>query len=51
MRFCAAAKTLTTVAELTAAERQEEIARMLSGSVVTAEARAAALSLMGGERV
>jgi len=42
----AASKTLTTVAELTAAERREEIARMLSGSTVTAEARAAAASLM-----
>ncbi|HVM78120.1 MAG TPA: DNA repair protein RecN [Stellaceae bacterium] len=43
----AASKTLTTVDELSAAERREEIARMLSGSVVTAEARAAAASLMG----
>ena len=43
----AASKTLTTVDELTAAERREEIARMLSGSTVTAEARAAAASLMG----
>ena len=42
----AASKTLTTVAELSAAERQEEIARMLSGSTITAEARAAAASLM-----
>jgi DNA repair protein RecN (Recombination protein N) len=42
----AASKTLTTVDELSAAERREEIARMLSGSVVTAEARAAAASLM-----
>jgi len=46
----AASKTLTTVAELSAAERQEEIARMLSGSTITAEARAAAASLMGGVR-
>ncbi|HUN45624.1 MAG TPA: DNA repair protein RecN [Stellaceae bacterium] len=46
----AASKTLTTVAELSAAERQEEIARMLSGSTITAEARAAAASLMGGAR-
>lgn len=46
----AASNTLTTVAELSAAERQEEIARMLSGSVITAEARAAAASLMGGLR-
>jgi len=44
----AASRTLTTVDELSAAERREEIARMLSGSVVTAEARAAAASLMGG---
>ncbi|HYC12606.1 MAG TPA: DNA repair protein RecN, partial [Stellaceae bacterium] len=43
----AASKTLTTVDELTAAERREEIARMLSGSTITAEARAAAASLMG----
>jgi len=42
----AASKTLTTVAELSAAERQEEIARMLSGTTITAEARAAAASLM-----
>lgn len=42
----AASKTLTTVDELSAVERREEIARMLSGSVVTAEARAAAASLM-----
>jgi DNA repair protein RecN (Recombination protein N) len=46
----AASRTLTTVAELSAAERQEEIARMLSGSTITAEARAAAASLMGGVR-
>jgi DNA repair protein RecN (Recombination protein N) len=44
----AQAKTLTRVAELTAEERREEIARMLSGSAVTAEARAAAASLMAG---
>jgi DNA repair protein RecN (Recombination protein N) len=41
-------KTLTRVAELSADERREEIARMLSGSAVTAEARAAAASLMAG---
>ena len=46
----AQAKTLTRVAELTAEERREEIARMLSGSAVTAEARAAAASLMAGAR-
>ena len=43
----AANRTLTTVVELGAAERQEEIARMLSGSTITTEARAAAASLMG----
>jgi DNA repair protein RecN (Recombination protein N) len=36
----------TTVEALTAATRREEIARMLSGAVVTEEARAAADSLM-----
>ena len=44
----AQARTLTRVAELSAEERREEIARMLSGAAVTAEARAAAASLMGG---
>jgi DNA repair protein RecN (Recombination protein N) len=39
-------RTLTSVEALGAADRQEEIARMLSGSTVTAEARAAAASLM-----
>jgi DNA repair protein RecN (Recombination protein N) len=39
-------RTTTLVEELTTAERREEIARMLSGSAVTAEARAAAASLM-----
>jgi DNA repair protein RecN (Recombination protein N) len=38
------------VEELSADERREEIARMLSGSAVTAEARAAAASLMAGAR-
>jgi len=47
----AAQKTLTKVEELSAAARQEEIARMLSGAAVTAEARAAAASLMAGARV
>jgi DNA repair protein RecN (Recombination protein N) len=42
------AKTSTRVAELSSEERREEIARMLSGSAVTAEARAAAASLMSG---
>ena len=44
----AQARTLTRVEELSADERCEEIARMLSGSAVTAEARAAAASLMAG---
>ncbi|HZB92595.1 MAG TPA: DNA repair protein RecN, partial [Stellaceae bacterium] len=43
-------RTLTRVAELSAEERREEIARMLSGTAVTAEARAAAASLMAGAR-
>jgi DNA repair protein RecN (Recombination protein N) len=43
-------KTSTRVAELSAEERREEIARMLSGSAITAEARAAAASLMAGAR-
>ncbi|HEV8028027.1 MAG TPA: DNA repair protein RecN [Stellaceae bacterium] len=46
----AQARTLTKVEELSAEERCEEIARMLSGSAVTAEARAAAASLMAGAR-
>jgi DNA repair protein RecN (Recombination protein N) len=46
----AQARTLTRVEELTADQRREEIARMLSGSAVTAEARAAAASLMAGVR-
>ena len=41
-------RTSTRVAELSAEERREEIARMLSGAAVTAEARAAAASLMAG---
>ncbi len=44
----AQAKTITRVTELSAEERREEIARMLSGSAVTAEARAAAASLIAG---
>jgi DNA repair protein RecN (Recombination protein N) len=40
--------TVTRVEELDADTRQEEIARMLSGSTVTAEARAAAASLIAG---
>jgi DNA repair protein RecN (Recombination protein N) len=43
-------RTSTRVEELSAEERREEIARMLSGSSVTAEARAAAASLMAGAR-
>lgn len=40
-------ETTTHVAELTADERAEEIARMLSGAEVTDEARAAARKLLG----
>jgi DNA repair protein RecN (Recombination protein N) len=43
-------RTLTRVEPLSAEERREEIARMLSGSAITAEARAAAQSLMAGHR-
>jgi DNA repair protein RecN (Recombination protein N) len=43
-------RTATLVEELAADERREEIARMLSGSAVTAEARAAAESLIAGAR-
>ena len=42
-----AREAVTRVEELDAATRQEEIARMLSGNIVTAEARAAAASLIG----
>jgi DNA repair protein RecN (Recombination protein N) len=42
--------TVTRVEELSPDTRQEEIARMLSGSTVTAEARAAAASLIAGAR-
>ena len=38
----------TTVALLAAADRQEEIARMLAGKHVTVEARAAAARLLEG---
>ena len=38
--------TTTSVYRLTEAERQEEIARMLAGEVISDEARAAALKLM-----
>jgi len=40
--------TVTRVEELDGDTRQEEIARMLSGSTITAEARAAAASLIAG---
>jgi DNA repair protein RecN (Recombination protein N) len=43
-------RTLTRVEELSPDERREEIARMLSGSAITAEARAAAASLMAVTR-
>ncbi len=46
----AATRTATLVDELSAESRREEIARMLSGSAVTAEARAAAESLIAGAR-
>jgi DNA repair protein RecN (Recombination protein N) len=42
-------RTTTHVEELGAAARREEIARMLSGDAVTAEARAAAARLMAGD--
>ena len=41
-------RALTSVVALTATERREEIARMLSGAEVTAEARAQAGRLLGG---
>ncbi len=44
----AAQKTLIRAEELSAEARREEIARMLSGAAITAEARAAAASLMAG---
>jgi len=43
-----AQKTMTRIDELSAEARREEIARMLSGASITAEARAAAASLMAG---
>ena len=46
----AARQTVTRVEELDEDTRQEEIARMLSGRNVTAEARAAAASLIAGGR-
>jgi DNA repair protein RecN (Recombination protein N) len=46
----AARQTVTRVEELDEDRRQEEIARMLSGRNITAEARAAAASLIAGGR-
>ncbi|MBL4740828.1 MAG: DNA repair protein RecN [Sneathiella sp.] len=43
-----ASKTRTTVERLSDEQRTEEIARMLSGAIITNEARAAAQSLMEG---
>ena len=43
-------EAVTRVEELDSDTRQEEIARMLSGRIVTAEARAAAASLIAGGR-
>ena len=43
-------RTLARVDELDESQRREEIARMLSGSAVTAEARAAAASLLAATR-
>ena len=40
----------TKVEALSEADRREEIARMLSGTAITAEARAAAASLLAGAR-
>ena len=45
-RLNGADSTLTAITVLTADERREEIARMLAGATVTAEARAAAESLI-----
>ncbi|HEX5320092.1 MAG TPA: DNA repair protein RecN [Stellaceae bacterium] len=42
--------TVTRVEELDAEDRNEEIARMLSGNIITSEARAAAASLIAGAR-
>lgn len=41
-------RVITTVSQLDAPERREEIARMLSGATITNQARAAAESLMAG---
>jgi DNA repair protein RecN (Recombination protein N) len=50
-KFDAQKSAVTRVEELDPDTRQEEIARMLSGSTITAEARAAAASLIAGARV
>ncbi len=42
-------QTISTVVPLDAAERVDEIARMLSGDTVTEEARGAARALLGGQ--
>ncbi|HEX3885794.1 MAG TPA: DNA repair protein RecN [Stellaceae bacterium] len=42
--------TVTRVEELDSDDRNEEIARMLSGNIITTEARAAAASLIAGAR-
>jgi DNA repair protein RecN (Recombination protein N) len=47
-RGAAVRRVATRVAELAAAERREEIARMLAGATVTDEARAAAARLLSG---
>lgn len=49
-KMLSARETVTRVEELDRDTRQEEIARMLSGRNVTAEARAAAASLIAGGR-
>ncbi len=49
-KYQAATRTSTRVEELSAEARREEIARMLSGASITAEARAAAAALMAGAR-
>jgi len=50
MRSEGKSRTVTRVDELDEGARREEIARMLSGAAITAEARAAAASLMAGTR-
>lgn len=46
-KICDNSTTITTVRQLNAAQKQEEIARMLSGEVISDEARATAKVLMG----